>query len=94
MIAHRTFGVYGNTHACSDLPKDPPVDRHVTSALPANVDLRFDRHARPQAIGLILVGIECDTHGNALYYFHVIAGGESGLWIAACFHSDRGSPEL
>jgi len=36
--------------------------------------MEFQRHAGPQAIGLILVGIQRDTHGNALHYFDVIAG--------------------
>ena len=36
-----------NTRASSNLPKFPEVERYISSALRANVDLGFDRHARP-----------------------------------------------
>ena len=37
--------------------------------------LGLDRHSRPQAMVLVLSGIEIDTDGNALHHFHVVARG-------------------
>src|SRR2546423_1141731 len=38
-------------------------------------DFGFDRHSDAQAMAVILTRLETDSDRQALYYFHVIAGG-------------------